>query len=254
MAISKIRQLELPLIFGQREGLSHARTYLGGAAVSYLVTRNRRRRSITFTIDEHGLRVGAPWHAGHGAIEKLLHKHGDWVLKKLTEWQARRPPQCGWREGETLMMLGRPLRLAFAGATREIRLDDGRLILGPAWDQRPDVNKARIVDWLHEQALSCFRERAAHYAARLQIRKPEIRLSNGRTRWGSCHIDGRIRLNWRLIQMPLRLVDYVVAHELAHLVEMNHSPRFWKTVARVLPDYMAHRADLKTEGYRYLLV
>jgi len=227
---------------------------LGDVVVSYFVKRSRRRRSITLTIDEQGLRVGAPWHAGRGAVEKLLYKHGDWILEKLSDWEARRPPRRSWREGETVMLLGQPLKLVFAEKLEEIRLADGCLVLGTACAQSPDKTKGQIVDWLREQALRCFHDRAGHYADLLRIGKPDIRLSNGKTRWGSCHIGGRVRLNWRLIQMPLRLIDYVVAHELAHLMEMNHSPRFWKVVARVLPDYVARKTDLRTEGYRYLFV
>lgn len=254
MAKPKTRQLELPFLQRQNEGLSHARMLIGNVVVSYFVKRSRRRQSITLTIDERGLRVGAPWQAGRSAVEKLLYKHGDWILAKLSDWEARRPPQRSWREGETLMMLGRPLTLVFGESPREIQLAEGRLVLGPAGAQSPDDTKGRIVNWLQEQALHCFRDRAGYYADLLRIRKPEIRLSNGKTRWGSCHIGGRIRLNWRLIQMPMRLIDYVVVHELAHLMEMNHSPRFWTVVARVLPDYVARKTDLRTEGYRYLFV
>ncbi|MFH1605020.1 MAG: M48 family metallopeptidase [Pseudomonadota bacterium] len=74
---------------------------------------------------------------------------------------------------------------------------------------------------------------------------PTLALSNARTQWGMCREDGRVRLNWRLIHLPLRLVDYVVAHELAHLREMNHSPRFWDEVGRIYPDYQAARRELR---------
>jgi len=254
MATSKIQQLELPFPSHRTERLSQASTLLGGAVVSYVVKRSRRSRSITFTIDEQGLRVGAPWRAGRIAIEKLLHENGDWVLEKLSDWQARRPPRRTWREGETLMMLGEPLELECKGDVPGIRMADGRLIVGSMGTPSPDDIKVRIVGWLQQEALRCFQDRAGHYAPALGIGRPDVRLSNGKTRWGSCHIGGRIRLNWRLIQMPMRLVDYVIVHELAHLVEMNHSPRFWKIVAGVLPDYVDRKTDLRIKGFRYLFV
>jgi predicted metal-dependent hydrolase len=83
---------------------------------------------------------------------------------------------------------------------------------------------------------------------------PAIRLSNARTRWGTCHVDGRIRLNWRLIQVPPALIDYVVVHELAHLREPNHSSRFWSQVGSVLPDYKERRLALRRDAHRYLVV
>lgn len=88
-------------------------------------------------------------------------------------------------------------------------------------------------------------ERAAHHAAQLQRPLPRVALSNAQTRWGSCSEKSGIRLSWRLIHAPPRLLDYVVAHEMAHLVEMNHSPRFWKVVERLCPDYRAARDELR---------
>ena len=82
---------------------------------------------------------------------------------------------------------------------------------------------------------------------------PLIQLSNARTRWGTCHPHGRVHLNWRLIHMPQHLIDYVVVHELAHLREMNHSPRFWAVVGSVIPDYTARRREMRRESHRYLV-
>ena len=87
----------------------------------------------------------------------------------------------------------------------------------------------------------------------LAVAPPTLRLSNARTRWGSCHASGRILLNWRLIQMPARLIDYVVVHELAHLREMNHSPRFWAVVAREIPDHTARRHEIRRDAHRYIV-
>ncbi len=229
-----------------------AQICLGGTLVSYTVKRSRRR-SIALTIDERGLRVGAPGQASQRAIEAMLRKHDAWVLRKLAEWQQRLPPPRHWQDGETLMLLGQPLRLTLVSGQREARVDGSRLIADSHWAQNADNMKRQIPDWLRQQALDCFRERITHFHPLLKMPEPQVRLSNARTRWGSCHANGRIRLNWRLIQMPLCLVDYVVVHELAHLVEMNHSPRFWTIVARLVPDYKARRAEIRTEGHRYLM-
>jgi predicted metal-dependent hydrolase len=254
MVKTRIAQLELPLEFRQSDVPSAAHTCLGGKLVSYIVKRSRRRSSITLTIDEQGLRVGAPWRASRSAIESLLRKHDAWVLKKLAEWQARRAAPRRWEDGEMLMVLGQPLRLTLVRENQHIRVDGERLIVGPASAQRPDRTEKQVVDWLRLQALQCFRQRIAQFYPALAVSEPEISLSNAKTRWGSCHIDGRIRLNWRLIQMPLRLIDYVVAHELAHLKEMNHSRRFWQAVEQMVPEYARRRTEIRTEGHRYLLV
>lgn len=102
--------------------------------------------------------------------------------------------------------------------------------------------------WYNKQAVTCFNKRVEWYANMLGVPAPSVRLSRAKTRWGSCNSHGVIRLNWRLIQMPIHLVDYVVAHELAHLIEMNHSPVFWHLVKSIFPDYQAARLELKTFG------
>lgn len=233
---------------------AQAQTCLGNTPINYTVTRSSRRRRITLTVDERGLRVGAPKRAGDRAIDAMLREHASWVLRKLAEWQARRPQPSLWQDGDKLMLQGQALRLTFAAGTRDIQLDHEQMVINSSLAGSPDDIRALVTGWLRQRALQCFRDRVAHYYPLLEVAEPEVRLSNARTRWGSCHVNGRIRLNWRLIQLPLHLLDYVVVHELAHLVEMNHSPRFWQTVARQVPDYRARRTEIRTEGHRYLLV
>ena len=105
--------------------------------------------------------------------------------------------------------------------------------------------RERVQRWLHVQALEVFGERLPVYAAKLGVEFRAYALSSAATRWGSCSSDGKIRLNWRLIHFPVHVIDYVVAHELAHLREMNHSPRFWATVESIFPDFREARHTLK---------
>ena len=90
-----------------------------------------------------------------------------------------------------------------------------------------------------------FAPRAAVYARKLAREAPSLRLSNARSEWGSCNARGQIRLNWRLVQLPPALAEYVVAHEVAHLVELNHSPRFWALVEQLMPGHAALRRELE---------
>lgn len=234
--------------------IAQAQTRLGDTLINYRVKRSSRRRRISLTVDEQGLRVGAPLQASDRAIDAMLRQHTAWVLGKLAEWQTRRPPPRHWCDGDTLMLQGQALRLTFASGPLDIQLRHDRIMVSPGLAGNADAIRATVTGWLRQQALRCFGERVAHFHPLLEVAAPQIRLSNARTRWGSCHVNGRIRLNWRLIQLPVHLVDYVVVHELAHLVEMNHSPRFWAAVARQIPDYRACRSEIRTEGHRYLLV
>jgi predicted metal-dependent hydrolase len=254
MSRVKPGQLELPLQFRQRQVVGRAHLALAGRLVSYTIKRSSRRRAISILVDEEGLRVGAPWEATQAAIERLLKRHADWVLRKLEEWQVRRAPARHWTDGETLMLLGEPFALKLCAHSSAVRIAGSDLVVGIAECGAAGIAR-HVHEWLHRQALACFRERVDHYRKLLGAGPPpEVHLSSARTRWGSCHSSGRIHLNWRLIQMPVRLLDYVVAHEVAHLVEMNHSQRFWRTVGKLVPDYAARRKELRHEGHRYLLI
>jgi predicted metal-dependent hydrolase len=123
--------------------------------------------------------------------------------------------------------------------------DAGVLWLGlPALADVQHIRE-RVQRWLHAQALQVFGQRLPVYAAQLGVEFRAYALSSAATRWGSCSSDGKIRLNWRLIHFPVPIIDYVVAHELAHLREMNHSPRFWSTVESIFPDFREARHTLK---------
>ena len=111
----------------------------------------------------------------------------------------------------------------------------------------PEQIRDAVQSWLQRQARRIFEERCGHFAPQLGVRVKKLSLSSAQTRWGSASADGSIRLNWRLVHFAMPSIDYVVAHELAHLREMNHSPRFWDVVRSVLPDYEVARGSLKDE-------
>jgi predicted metal-dependent hydrolase len=242
------RDFQLPLPFRDREFVAPARALIEGRLVAYTIKRSARRRTLSLRIDEAGLRVGAPVDATRAAIERALQRHAAWIIEKLGEWSTRRTTAVTWRDGDMLMLKGAPIALrCLSHATRAEVRDDA--IVAPAAD-----TERHVVAALHDAALACYVERVAHYCGALGVPTPQVRLSSARTRWGSCHIDGRILLNWRMIQMPMPLIDYVVAHEVAHLREMNHSRRFWALVERLEPQYADRRRAIRRDGHRYLVV
>lgn len=250
-------QLELPFAPVALNPVRTGAMVLNGRPVEYVLHRSRGRRRISLSIDERGLRVGAPLRASLREIESVLQHHARWVLQKLDVWRERRVPARRWESGETLYHLGLPLKLDIApdagsGAHRVV-LAPGLLRVAAPPDVAPAAVAALVRLWLREQALTHFQQRIAHLRVPLHAEVATVRLSNARSRWGSCHVNGRISLNWRLIHMPQHLIDYVVVHEIAHLREMNHSPRFWAVVGSVIPDYAARRREIRREAHRYIL-
>jgi len=246
------RQLDLISAATPAQAVSHHQFLLAGRWITYTLRRSLRRRGITLVIGLNGLRVGVPWRASQRRIESVLVSHAHWINLKLTEWEARRPAPFVWQAGAIIMVMGHPLQLTPASERSVTASDCGRLYVATTAAD-PDTLAKAVVAWLRGIAHDWFERRTAHYAPLLRVRMPLVRLSNAKTRWGACHPAGRIHLNWRLIQMPAALIDYVVVHELAHLHEPNHSPRFWRRVGDVLPDHKLRRNALRCEGPRYLL-
>lgn len=241
---------------GQREKVTFAAEggiTLGDRHVKYMLRRSRRRRSIALLIDERGLRVAAPFAAPQQAIDDLLREHAAWVLRKVDDWEQKRPPLRNWVPGEQIMYVGEALRLALQPGIESPQISGDSLLVGPP-ALTPKGIEGRVRTWLKRQAIALYSRRCAEYSARLDLPVPALRLSNARTRWGSCHASGRISMNWRLIQAPQAWIDYVAAHEVAHLREMNHSAAFWRTVAALVPDYAERRAALRRDAARYLLL
>lgn len=219
---------------------------LGERTLTY-VLRRARRRTIGLSIDHRGLRIGAPARATFVEIESLIRQHGSWVLTKIDEWRERgRPEPLRIVDGVCLPLLGQSLQVRCAcGNNRSVWNTQTAPVLTLCL--RSPADAPRLLEkTLRERARSLFLERLEHYSRQLGLRVvPPLALSSARTRWGSCSQKSGIRLNWRLIHFPPQVIDYVVAHELAHLREMNHSPRFWAVVGQLFPDYKAVRQELK---------
>jgi len=245
-------QLELPLAVPPVAAPAGTLRYiqLGSEIVTYRY-RRARRRSIGIVIDDHGLRVAAPGHTPIAEVEAFIREKARWVLQKLSEWRAAPKPQVvNWSDGATISLVGVPVAIELLPGQRGIKLENGRLGIGLEPRGEPAALRTRGIIWIKEHARALMHERLALYAASLGVPVPSLTLSSARTQWGLCREDGRVRLNWRLIHLPLRLIDYVVAHELAHLREMNHSARFWAVVGGLYPDYQAARSELRHCNHR----
>ena len=223
---------------------------LGAHHVAYSL-RRARRRSIGLSIDHRGLRVGAPPRATLIEIESLIRKHGDWVTKKLEEWRSwQRPSPFEIVDGSILPMLGEPLQIRISeGNSRALWSTQAPPASGPELTltlRKADEAPRLLEKALREHALALFAQRLAHFSNLLELPVvPPLALSSARTRWGSCSRKSGIRLNWRLIHFPLHVIDYVVAHEVAHMHEMNHSKRFWAIVSELYPEHKRAHKELK---------
>ncbi|MBK6471672.1 MAG: M48 family metallopeptidase [Betaproteobacteria bacterium] len=243
-----------------RHPRSQREIVLGSHRVAYELRRSRRR-SIGFVVGAEGLAVSAPRWVGVGEIESALHEKSTWILRKLHEQRERGrrldAARVDWRDGTALPFLGETVILVLDGRITGAKLHEAietlpgvprlTLHLGLPHTAEPAQIRDTVQAWLQRQARHLFEERCAQLSQSLGVRMKRMSLSSASTRWGSASADGSIRLNWRLVHFALPVIDYVVAHELAHLREMNHSPAFWDVVRSAVPDFETARGSLRHE-------
>ena len=220
---------------------------LAGQTVDYRLIR-ARRRTIGMEVDLSGLTVRAPRWVTLSEIEEALFERAQWIVRALAEWRSRRREVMPreWKSGAPILYRGRELSLeVFPARRKHVRPDLFNLtVLHPRAQVESEVAEL-VGKWLRDEAWALVAPQVEAYAGRIARTPPTLRLSNARSEWGSCNARGEIRLNWRLVQLPPPLAEYVVAHEVAHLVELNHSPRFWALVESLMPGHVALRRELE---------
>lgn len=224
---------------------------LDGQPIVYTLRRSSRR-SIGFLVNETGLRVTAPRRSSLFSIEKAIEEKQKWILSKLDFYRYNRPVQTApihWDHGALVPYLGKKLPLETivgTGKTPVFKIENDALLVYQSDNSKP--LGLTLKNWLVQQARDILSNRLSLQAKRMNIPFSSFSVSNARTRWGSCSIKRHIRLNWRLVHCDVALIDYVVIHELAHCLEMNHSRRFWNIVETYYPDYKNARKQLHLQS------
>ncbi len=214
-----------------------------------------RRRTLAIVVRETGdVEVLVPPNMPEARVDTFLATKTDWIAAKVAALsQARSPwPAFSLAPGATLPFLGRALTLVpVAGNGKPRRIGDALVIRLPDClaENRETVARTQIVGWYREQAQRHLPERVQCLAGALRLRPGQLSVRDYRRRWGACFRDGRIALNWRLIMLPETIVDYVVVHELCHLVHHDHSPHFYRLLAEHAPNWRSLRNWLRDNGH-----
>lgn len=213
----------------------------GNPPVELSLRRSPRARRISLRVSGLDGRVTLTLPRGVPEAEALdfARTKADWLRAQL----AQRPVTVTVAHGLGIPVEGAEMRIAQGSGRRVVQ--DGTTLQVPG---APETAAARLEGWLKARARDRLAAASDHYAGLLGHGYTRITLRDTRSRWGSCSSSGALSYSWRLIMAPPEVLDYVAAHEVAHLAEMNHSPAFWAVVARLMPGYGAHRAWLRREG------
>lgn len=215
---------------------------LGGHTVCVTVKRSALARRISLRVDPaRGAVLMLPAKARLAEAERFLLAHRVWLAEKL----ARLPQKIALADGAEVPLLGVPHVVRNTPAARRgVWAEDGAILVSGL----PEHVGRRVSDFLKAEAKRLIVPRAHDMAARLGRKPGRITIKDTRSRWGSCSSAGDLAFSWRLVLAPERVLDYVVAHEVAHLAEMNHSPAFWAVVERLAGDVRAPKRWLKSHG------
>ena len=219
---------------------------LADAAIPYRIRESTRRRTLALELRADGaLTVAAPAGVPLALVRRFVASRRRWIETKRALLAQTQRSRLTFESGARLPLLGATLTLQWtpgpARAVRCRRAGDALVV------QAADSDAARhgVEVWYRRLAAGHFAERIAHFAPRVGRTPQRVTVRAQRSRWGSCTRQGSVSLNWRLLQAPPEVLDYVVVHELCHLLVPNHSPHFWAEVARVIPDFRERRAALR---------
>jgi hypothetical protein len=232
---------------------------LGNKLINYEIIRTNRKTMGIIVDHERNLIVRSPKNTAKAKIEEVLKKKTSWILTKLKEMDKIKPApkEKEFMTGEKLPYLGRRYRLVVNPAEIskvEVKLYQGKFIIDyPAElknekEQRSNQIRNALVEWYREHAKEKINERVDKYKVKLDVEPNNIVVKKQKKRWGSCSSKDNLNFNWKIIMAPMSIVDYLVVHELTHLIHDNHSRNFWATVAVIIPDFKKKQEWLKING------
>jgi predicted metal-dependent hydrolase len=232
----------------------------GKTTIPYFIRRSQNRKTVSIAVHPgFGVVVTAPTGGSRERLDAVVHGKARWIVEKVRRERDVQPgiPKREFVDGETFLYLGRQYRLKVQSGTKTVRtgLYRGRLVVALRKARKGSLGAAKavrkdLVGWYGQKAAEQLPERVEHWAATLGVAAPRVLIRQQTQRWASNDRKGTIRFNWRIVQAPMRLVDYVVAHELVHSEIKKHSTAFWARLGEVLPDYDLRREQLRRLGKR----
>ena len=212
----------------------------------YVERSNRKTLSLTVLKDGVVL-VKAPLSMRDETINKFVTEKQDWIKSKLMIVDKTKDKFSDVMNYEKFLLYGNKYSLVLSDV-KKIETSDGFQIIFPKKIEQDKILKT-LKSWYKKVAKQILSERLAYVEGKVRLKSKSIRISDSKGKWGSCNSSGVICFNWRVIMLPPKVIDYVIVHELCHLVEMNHSKKFWDLVSRFLPDVQERKKMIKEYGF-----
>lgn len=210
------------------------------------IVRSKRKTIALEVTDRATLIVRAPYFVSKKAIYEVIEKHKDWINKRIAISKTReKPSEKEFVSGESFLYLGRAHRLFVVYSQEEPLKFDNAFYLRE--DMQP-LAREIFINWYRNAARKFISERVNYYSNLTGIKYKKVKITSAMKRWGSCSREGNLSFTYRLVMAPIFVIDYVVVHELCHIIEHNHSKTFWGHVKVILPDYNNAKKWLSEKG------
>ncbi|APU59302.1 M48 family metallopeptidase [Clostridium botulinum] len=224
--------------------------FLMGERFQYIL-KTKKRKTISIKIGkEFIIEVTAPLGTNEYTIEQVLKKEEKWIIKKIKKLKEVENFNGYYYLGELYYLKIKEVKSLYF----KLEVDSNKFMVyinsGILKEKREVIIKDNLEKFYKEQAVKVLKERTDYYSSILKVVPKNIVIKNQKTLWGSCSSKGNINYNYKIVMAPLKILDYIVVHELCHLVHMNHSKDFWHLVESIIPDFKERRNWLKENGYK----
>lgn len=234
---------------------------LDSEKIQYKIVRSNRKTVAIQLLEDGNVEVSAPFSVTKKQIDEIIKDKISWILKKQEELKRiyiEKNIDRKFEDGEKISYLGKEFSLKIIKAKEYIQpkvvIDNDNMVIyinEKFIDKDAKENIRNIIKkWLVERFRDVAVDRIKKYSFLIGVNPTKITIREQKTRWGSCSSKGNINLNWKLVMAPMEVIDYVIVHELCHMIEMNHSKNYWNIVSTVMPDYKNHRKWLKENGHK----
>lgn len=212
-----------------------------------LIIQRKEVKGINVTVKWDGrVIISAPRNVSDGLIEGVLVRKAGWITKKLEEMEASRKYLAQFVDGGSIWLLGEPLSLRVVNGKKDKVILKGKRLVVRVSDGDSDRVKQLVIDWLQGQAIKVLHDKVSNFAQILGVNPKGVELRDWKGKLGLCETDREVlRFNWKLIQLPEDLIDYIVVHELAHLKHPNHNKGFWSFVSKCVPEWKEKHSKLR---------
>lgn len=218
--------------------------------IFYRIIPSKRKTMAIQIKDEKTIDVKIPLECGICEAQTFVKAHEAWIYKHYRKFceKSKSIQEFIWEDGTEILVGGKPVCVHVRSGTEDGRInisfqENSLVITGNV--HTPDRIKEAVRQWFIHMAKQEFPSRTQYWSEVMGVDYGRITIRCQKSRWGSCSGKGNLNFNWKLLMLPKELMDYVIVHELAHRIEMNHSQRFWENVGKILPDYKGLRRRLK---------